>query len=251
MRVSELVIFENNDFIVLNKPSGLLSIPDREGKEISLKKLLQEKHSEIFTVHRLDKETSGLIVFAKNETTHKYLSQQFAPAFSGQNSQTGKAYLGLIVGSPLNKEGIIDSAIMEHPTKKGVMVINKKGKESITEYELLKDFGIYSWIQFRIHTGRTHQIRVHMKDLGHPIACDEIYGDGEPILLSSIKHNFKLSKKEEEERPILNRLALHSHKLRFTGHDKKIYEFEAPVPKDLKATLQQLAKRKSGRHSSV
>lgn len=251
MRVSELVIFENNDFIVLNKPSGLLSIPNREGKEISLKKLLQEKHSEIFTVHRLDKETSGLIVFAKNETTHKYLSQQFAPASPGQNSQTGKTYLGLIVGSPLNKEGIIDSAIMEHPTKKGVMVINKKGKESITEYELLEDFGIYSWIQFRIHTGRTHQIRVHMKDLGHPIACDEIYGDGEPILLSSIKHNFKLSKKEEEERPILNRLALHSHKLRFTGHDKKIYEFEAPVPKDLKATLQQLAKRKSGRHSSV
>jgi 23S rRNA pseudouridine1911/1915/1917 synthase len=251
MKISDMVVFENDDFIVVNKPPGLLSIPDREGKEISLKKLLQEKYSEIFTIHRLDKGTSGVIVFAKNETAHKYLSQQFVPAFSGQNSQIGKTYLGLVVGSPVNKEGIIDSAIMEHPTKKGMMVINKKGKESITEYELLEDFGIYSWIQFRIHTGRTHQIRVHMKDLGHPIVCDEMYGDGQPILLSSIKHNFKLSKKEEEERPILNRLALHSHKLSFTGPDKKNYEFEAPVPKDLKATLQQLAKRKSGRRSSV
>jgi 23S rRNA pseudouridine955/2504/2580 synthase/23S rRNA pseudouridine1911/1915/1917 synthase len=251
MKISDMVVFENDDFIVVNKPPGLLSIPDREGKEISLKKLLQETYSEILTVHRLDKGTSGVIVFAKNETTHKYLSQQFVPASSGQNSQIEKIYLGLIVGSPVSREGIIDAAIMEHPTKRGTMVINKKGKESRTGYELLEDFGIYSWIQFRLHTGRTHQIRVHMKDMGHPIACDEIYGDGRPILLSSIKHNFKLSKKEEEERPILNRLALHSHKLTFTGPDKKIHEFEAPVPKDLKATLQQLAKRKSGRHSSI
>ena len=77
MRISDILIFENDDFVVLNKPSGLLSIPDREGKEISLKKILQERYNEIFTVHRLDKGTSGLIVFAKNETAHKFLSQQF------------------------------------------------------------------------------------------------------------------------------------------------------------------------------
>jgi RluA family pseudouridine synthase len=238
MKISDLLIFENNDFIVLNKPPGLLSIPDREGKEISLKKLLQEKYSEIFTIHRLDKGTSGLISFAKNETAHKYLSQQL------ENRQTEKIYQGLVNGSPVDKKGTIDSPIMQHPVKKGLMVINRKGKESLTDYEVLEDFGIYSWVQFQIYTGRTHQIRVHMKDIGHPVVCDELYGDGNPVLLSSIKHNFKLSKKEEEERPILNRLALHAYHLKFIGPGNKEYQFEIPVPKDLKATLQQLSKRK-------
>lgn len=253
MKVPELLIFENTDFIVLNKPPGLLSIPDREGKEISLKNLLQREYSEIFTVHRLDKETSGLILFAKNDNAHKYLSRQFSPPDEGSfgTARTDKIYLGLVVGSLINKKGTIDSPIMEHPTKKGFMVVNRKGKEAITDYELLDDFGIYSWTQFQIHTGRTHQIRVHMKETGHPIVCDPLYGDGKPVFLSSIKHNFKLSKKEEEERPILNRLALHSHKLRFTGPGGQTHEFEAPVPKDLKATLQQLSKRKSGRQTSV
>jgi 23S rRNA pseudouridine955/2504/2580 synthase/23S rRNA pseudouridine1911/1915/1917 synthase len=237
MKITEYIIFENDDFIVLNKPSGLLSIPDRKGKEISLKKLLQEKYGEIFTIHRLDKHTSGLIVFAKNEKAHKHLSQQF------ENRQTEKIYRGLIIGSPNNKKGTIDSPIMEHPGKKGVMVIDRKGKESLTDYEVLEDFGIYSWVQFQIHTGRTHQVRVHMKDIGHPIVCDELYGDGKPILLSSIKHNFRLSKNEEEERPILNRLALHAYELKFDSLNKN-YEFEVPIPKDLKATLQQLSKRK-------
>ena len=240
MRIDEHIIFENDDLIVLNKPSGLLSIPDREGKEISLKKILQERPGEIFTIHRLDKGTSGVIMFAKNEATHKSLSQQF------QNRQTEKIYLGLIIGSPLNKKGTIDSPIMEHPVKKGLMVINRKGKESLTDYEVLEDLGPYSWVQFQIYTGRTHQIRIHMKDIGHPIVCDEVYGDGKPVLLSSIKHNFKLSRNQEEERPILNRLALHSFQLKFAGADNKQYEFEAPVPKDLKATLQQLSKRKKG-----
>jgi 23S rRNA pseudouridine955/2504/2580 synthase/23S rRNA pseudouridine1911/1915/1917 synthase len=238
MKIQDLLIYENDDFIALNKPSGLLSIPDREGKEISLKKILQEKYGEIFTIHRLDKGTSGLIVFAKNESGHKFLSQQF------ENRQTEKIYLGLTIGSPINKKGTIDSPIMEHPVKKGLMVINRKGKESLTDYEVLENFGIYSWIQFQLYTGRTHQIRVHMKDIGHPIVCDEVYGDGKPVFLSSIKHKFKLSKNEEEERPLLNRLALHAYQLKLMGPGNKQFEFEAPIPKDLKATLQQLSKRK-------
>jgi len=238
IKLSDILVFENDDFIVLNKPSGLLSIPDREGKEISLKKILQEKYGEIFTVHRLDKGTSGLITFAKNETEHKFLSKQF------EIRRTEKIYLGLIIGSPIQKKGTIDAPIMEHPVKRGLMVIHRKGKESLTDYEVMEDFGIYSWLRFQIHTGRTHQIRVHMKDLGHSIVCDELYGDGKPVLLSSIKHNFKLSKNEEEERPILNRLALHSYQLKFNGQGNRQFEFEAPVPKDLKATLQQLSKKK-------
>jgi len=239
MYFKDWIVFESDDFVALNKPSGLLSIPDREGKEISLKKLLQEKYEQIFTVHRLDKDTSGIIVFAKNETAHKHLSQQF------EKRQTEKIYVGLVIGSPLNKKGTIDSPIMEHPIKKGLMVVNRKGKEALTDYEVLEDFGIYSWLQFQIHTGRTHQIRVHAKEFGHPIVCDELYGDGKPVFISSLKHKFKLSKNEEEERPILNRLALHALSLKFTDNNRKKFELEAPIPKDLRATLQQLEKWKN------
>lgn len=238
MKLNDWIVFENDDFIALNKPSGLLSIPDREGKDISLKTLLQENYDSIFTVHRLDRETTGIIVFAKNEAAHKHLSQQF------EARKTKKIYVGLVIGSPINKKGIIDSPIIEHPVKKGLMVINRKGKEALTDYEVVGDFGIYSWIQFQIHTGRTHQIRVHMKELGHPIVCDELYGDGKPVLLSSFKHKFKLSKNELEERPILNRLALHALQLNFFLMSGKKVELEAPLPKDLRATLQQLEKRK-------
>ena len=245
MRTSDILIFENDDFVVLDKPSGLLSIPGREGKEISLKKILQERYAEIFTVHRLDKGTSGLIIFAKNETAHKFLSQQFVPKDpTGEKGKIEKIYLGLTIGSLIHKKGTIDAPIMEHPVKKGLMVINRKGKESLTDYEVIEDFGIYSWIQFQIHTGRTHQIRVHMKEIGNPVVCDELYGDGEPVFLSAIKHKFKLSKNEEQERPILNRLALHSWQLKFTGPDDREYKFESPIPKDLKAILQQLSKKK-------
>jgi 23S rRNA pseudouridine1911/1915/1917 synthase len=238
MKLNDWIIFENDDLVALNKPAGLLSIPDREGKDISLKKILQEKYGQIYTVHRLDKDTSGLILFAKNEDTHRHLSRQF------EERQTEKIYLGLVIGSVPNQSGSIDASIAEHPVKKGLMVINRKGKDALTDYEVINDFGIYTWMQFRIHTGRTHQIRVHMKDLGHPIACDELYGDGNPVLLSSFKSKFKLSKDEESERPILGRLGLHAYRLKFTDPSGNTIALEAPVPKDMKATLQQLEKRR-------
>ena len=245
IKISDILVFENKDFIVLDKPSGLLSIPDREGKEISLKKILQEKYKEIFTIHRLDKGTSGLIIFAKNEMAHKILSSQFAPKDSlGETRKTEKIYVGLIIGVPIQLKGTIKAPIMEHPVKKGLMVVNRKGKESLTDYEVLENFGVYCWARFQIYTGRTHQIRVHMKEIGHPIVCDELYGDGKPFFLSGIKHKFKLSKNEEQERPMLSRLALHASQLKFTGIDDKLYEFDTPVPKDLRAILQQLSKRK-------
>jgi 23S rRNA pseudouridine955/2504/2580 synthase/23S rRNA pseudouridine1911/1915/1917 synthase len=241
MKIPELIIEETEDWIALNKPSGLLSIPDRKGKDVSLKVLLKEKYGEIFTVHRLDKDTSGLIVFAKNEVAHKQLSLQF------ETRQTKKIYQGLVIGSIMEKRGRIDSPIAEHPAQNGTMIIHRKGKESLTDYEVLEDFGIYSLLQFQIHTGRTHQIRVHMKDIEHPIVCDILYGDGKPVLVSSLKSKFKLSKDMEEERPILNRLALHAFQLSFKDINGKSIELEAPLPKDLRATLQQLQKRKKGK----
>lgn len=236
--LKDLIIKETEDWVALNKPSGLLSIPDREGKEVSLKSLLKDKYGNIFTVHRIDKDTSGLILFAKKETAHKHLTKQF------EERKTKKNYCGLVIGSPGEKNGSITQPIAEHPALNGTMIVHRKGKEAITDYEVLNDFGIYSFVQFQIHTGRTHQIRVHMKDMGHPIVCDSLYGDGKPILVSSLKKKFNLSKNEESERPILGRLALHSHQLSFLEQDGKMITLEATLPKDMSATLQQLSKWK-------
>ena len=239
MKIEEHIIFTDDDVVVVNKPSGMLSIPDREGKGTSLKELLKKKFDEIFTVHRLDRDTSGIVIFARNEAMHRHLSMQF------ENRETEKYYNALVMGSPSPTEGTINEPLAENPNKKGQMTVYKRGKESITDYKVLESFKTFSWMQFRIHTGRTHQIRVHMKFLGHPVACDELYGDGKPVFISQIKKNYKLSQQEDEEKPMLNRLALHASELKIKGAGNKVYHFEAPLPKDMRAIVQQLKKCKS------
>src|SRR5689334_12465589 len=108
-KVEAHIISEDENIVALNKPSGLLTIPDREGKDISLKQLLKKKYGDIFTVHRLDKDTSGIVIFAKNETAHKFFSQQF------ENRETTKIYFGLVLGSPAQQTGTIHEPIAEHP----------------------------------------------------------------------------------------------------------------------------------------
>ncbi|MER3471385.1 MAG: RNA pseudouridine synthase [Chitinophagaceae bacterium] len=237
MKIDEYIIQEDENIVAVNKPSGLLTIPDREGTN-GLRNLLQDKYGTIFTIHRLDKATSGIVVFARNEQWHKHLSQQF------EGRETKKIYNGFVLGAPFQTSGVINEPITEHPTQKGVMTVFRRGKESITEYEVLDKFRLYSWMQFRILTGRTHQIRVHMKHLGHPIVCDEVYGDGKPVFISQIKSKYKLSQGDEEERPILSRLALHSAQLTFKGIKGDEITLEAPLPKDLQALLNQLSKQK-------
>jgi 23S rRNA pseudouridine1911/1915/1917 synthase len=238
VKTSPEILLENDHFVVLNKPSGLLSIPDREGKEFSLKQMLQDKYGQIFTVHRLDRDTSGIIVFARDEETHKFLSKAF------EERTVEKYYQGIVNGVPPEKKKTINEPIAENMTKRGVMLIHQRGKQSITDYEVLEEFGKFSLVQFRIHTGRTHQIRVHMQHEGHPIVVDELYGDPKPILVSSFKRNYNLSKSEEEEKPILGRLGLHAARLQFTDAQGVVYNVEAPLPKDMRALLQQLRKRK-------
>ncbi|QEC67306.1 RluA family pseudouridine synthase [Panacibacter ginsenosidivorans] len=230
-----IIIFENEYFVAINKPGGLLSVPDRMQSEPSLKDMLLAQYGNIYTVHRLDKGTSGVIVFAKDEVTHKQLSQLF------ESREVEKYYVGLVHGQMMNESGSVDAPMMEHPGKNGKMVTNQKGKPALTDYEVLESFKLFSWLKFRIHTGRTHQIRVHMQHIGHSIVCDELYGSADPILLSALKRKFHLSTKDESERPLLSRLALHSSLLKFTLNGNH-YEFEAELPKDLKAVLQQLRK---------
>lgn len=232
------IVFENNSFVAINKPAGLLSIPDREQSQLSLKDMLIEKYGTIFTVHRLDKDTSGLIIFAKTEEAHKF----FSVLFEGRNIE--KYYQGLVHGIPSVKKGTMDGPIAEHGVQKGFYIVHQRGKPSVTDYEVIKEHKNFSLLQFQLHTGRTHQIRVHCKNLGHPLACDELYGDGKPVLLSSIKKKFKLSQHDDEERPMLNRLALHSYRLKFTDADGKVIDLEAELPKDIRALLNQLQKNR-------
>jgi 23S rRNA pseudouridine955/2504/2580 synthase/23S rRNA pseudouridine1911/1915/1917 synthase len=176
------------------------------------------------------------LFFAKDEIAHKFLSE----AFEGRTVE--KYYLGIVSGILPEKKKTIEAPIMENPAKNGTMVVHQKGKISITDFEVMEEFGKFSLLQFRIHTGRTHQIRVHMQNEGHPIVCDELYGDPAPIRLSMVKKNYKLSKNEDEERPILNRLGLHASKLVLPLPNGKPIELEAPLPKDMRALLQQLGR---------
>ena len=229
------IIAETDSFIVLNKPPGLLSVPDRMQTSTSLKELLAEKFGTIFTVHRLDRDTSGAIVFAKTEDEHRYLSMAF------EERSVGKIYLGIVIGKLQQPHGLIEDPIMEHPAKNGTMIVHKKGKTASTGYEVLESFGKYSLVRFELFTGRTHQIRVHMKNIGHPIACDDLYGDGKPVFVSSLKRNYKIGE-ELEERPILGRLGLHAEQLSFTDQDQTSYALTAEMPKDMRALLNQLRK---------
>lgn len=238
MKNNAETIFENNNIVVMNKPAGLLSVPDRMQSAVSLKEILEQRYGKIFTVHRLDKDTSGVILFAKNEAAHKYFSGVF------ENRTVRKIYYGFVHGSPSEPSGEVDAPIMEHPVQKGVMVVNPKGKPAQTLYEVVRDFQLYSFVQFQILTGRTHQIRLHCKQLGHPIVCDAVYGDGQPVKVSSFKRNYHLGKNTEEEKPLLGRLALHAAELSLKDMNGEPLLFTAPLPKDMSALNKQLEKWK-------
>jgi len=235
-------LYEDKELIVVNKPAGLLVIPDRFNSDLpSLNKLLEERlKQKIWVVHRLDRDTSGVTCFAKTDEAHKYLSRLF------QEHQVGKFYAGLVNGRVNPEQGRIEAPIAEHPVIKGKMTVAKKGKASVTDYRVTDQWPLYALVQFQIHTGRTHQIRVHMQSIGNPIVCDELYGDGKPFFVSTIKKKYRLSDKEETEKPLLSRLALHAYRLQFEKEDGKEITVEADLPKDMLACVKQLNKWSKG-----
>jgi len=231
-------IYEDDDLVIVNKPAGLLVIPDRFDALLpSLNKILEAKMGQkIWVVHRLDRDTSGVVCFAKNEQAHRYLSILF------QERDVSKFYAGLVTGIVVPAEGRIEGAIAEHPAVNGKMIVAKKGKVAVTDYKVVEQWPLYALVQFRIHTGRTHQIRVHMQSIGHPLVCDELYGDGEPFLLSKIKRKYRLSEKDEVEKPLLSRIALHAYRLEFDKEDGTHIVAEADLPRDISACVKQLNK---------
>ncbi len=232
------IIYEDNSLIVVNKPAGLLSIPDRyDINKPNLYHLLLADDEETRIVHRLDRETSGAIVFAKTEHAHRTLSLQF------EERITEKLYLALVDGLPTPEEGSIERPIARHPSKPGRMIVTNKGKEAHTTYKVVESFKLFSLVEVNIHTGRTHQVRVHFQAIGHPLAVDPLYGKREGFLLSEVKRKSYRLGKFEEERPLMNRTTLHASQLTIlhpeTGEKQT---FEAPLPKDFQAVIKQLQK---------
>jgi 23S rRNA pseudouridine955/2504/2580 synthase/23S rRNA pseudouridine1911/1915/1917 synthase len=232
------IIYENDDYIVINKKAGILSIPDRyHDDKINVFTLLKQYRDPIFSVHRLDKETSGTMVYAKNEEAHKYLSDQF------ESRKVVKKYLAIVQGSPVNDSDEIITKVAASLTQKNKMVVVNKGKEAITKYKVLERFKNYALLEVSILTGRQHQIRVHMSYIGHPLAVDSKYGNKSNLYAYEIKQGKFNYSKEREPRPLISRHSLHAEKLEFIDKASgELREFISPLPKDMKAVLNQLRK---------
>ena len=230
------IIYEDEDVVVLNKPAGMLSVPDRnDAALVSVRTWGMANFETFLIVHRLDRDTSGILIAAKNPPAHTVLNDQFA------TRQVEKTYVALLFGTP-----VADGLHMEEPirfTGQGTkMMVDPRGKYASTHLRILKRYRGYTWVELRPETGRTHQLRVHLEHLGYPIVADEIYGDGKGLYLSSIKRKFQLGK-NAEERPLLQRLALHAASLKIPHPASgEMMHFLAELPKDLKASLSQLDK---------
>ena len=236
------VLFEDDDLIVLNKPSNLLVLPDRYNQSlINLYAILREEFGEIFVVHRIDRETSGTIVFAKNASAHSLLNAQF------EERRITKKYTAIAIGSPGQAEGRIDAPIMESRTHAGVMKVNHKhGKASVTNYRIVEMFDGYALVEAEPESGRTHQIRVHLASIGLPVMCDRVYGDGKPFYLSNVKYRYFT---EGDEKPLLSRTALHAETLSlFHPRSGSQMTFTSALPKDMRSVLNYLRKFKSQNH---
>ena len=231
-------IYSDDDIVVLNKQSGILIAADRYNQEAPRLDLLAEKEfGRLYAVHRIDKDTSGVIIYARNPEAHKKLSEQF------EKHTVHKTYHALVYGHPLWPDLHVDLALQPDGDARHRTVVSKKyGKPSVTDFVNLGSCGPYSWIIAKPKTGRTHQIRAHLNANGFSIVCDPLYGGNQkPVRLSEIKR--KWNGDEDEERPLLSRLALHAYKIEFThpGTGETV-SYTAPYPKDMEAVRKQLAK---------
>jgi 23S rRNA pseudouridine1911/1915/1917 synthase len=219
------ILFEDDDLLVIDKPPGMVVHPGAGHPTHTLVNALLshcktlsgiggEKRPGI--VHRLDKETSGCLVVAKNDPTHRELSKQFAAR------TTQKIYLVLVAGVLRKSAGVIEAAIARHPVHRQRMSIARtRGRAAKTEYRVLRSGGGMSLVECSLHSGRTHQIRVHLHHLGHPVLGDKLYGAKQAVHFS--------------------RQMLHAWKLGFRHpRTDEWKEFEAPVPADFAEAMRKI-----------
>jgi RluA family pseudouridine synthase len=233
------ILYEDDDLLAVNKPAGLLAVPDRFDKnKPDLVSLLQAARSSewLANVHRLDFNTSGVFVVARKQEAFRDLVRQF------RDRETRKVYAALVRGTPGISPLTIDLPIGRHPKNPGLARIDHgRGSEARSTINVRERFRGYALLEVIIETGRMHQIRVHVQAIGCPLVGDPDYG-GAPLLLSQFKSGYK-GKDEEVERPLLDRAALHAERLTFTQPSTgKSLTIEAPWPKDLTVALKQLRK---------
>ena len=188
------IIYEDNDLIVVNKPHGLLSIATKDEKEYTLYHFVSDylksknKNNKVFIVHRLDKDTSGIVIFAKNQKTKNLFQNNW------DKIVRERKYYAVVNGTLDNKEGTIKNYLVENDKSFMVYSTNnkKEGKLSITDYKVLKENKDYSLLDINIKTGRKNQIRVSFKDLGNPIVGDKKYGDGKSLIKRMALHQYKI-----------------------------------------------------------
>ena len=232
------IVYEDENIAAVNKSSGIAVSPDRwDLSRERLDKLVAEflRVQKIFTVHRIDRDTSGLVVFAKNSETHKSLSL----AFEGR--QIKKRYIAAVHGRPTWTETSCDLALVPNGNKQHLTIVDKfRGKKSLTVFRLLGSAGNYSILEALPETGRIHQIRVHLAALGCAVVCDGLYGNEKPVRLSSFKRGWRGD--PLEERPLLSRLGLHAAELFIPGYAGTGLNLQAPLPRDMAALIRQMEK---------
>ena len=259
------ILHADDDVIAVDKPAGLAIIPGR-GEATSLLEELAAQlclpcrgcgDPRVRVVHRLDKETSGVVLFARNVGAQRHLSHQF------QNNAVAKEYLALTRGTPAGDEGLIATNFGPHPTQKLKMAILKHGRPAVTRWQVETRFRRHTLVRCFPKTGKTHQIRVHLAHIGLPLVIDPIYnpppassgnpgvdkgldpktagaGDG-AIYLSQIKRGYRPTA-GRAERPLIDRLTLHAHRLTLGHPDGHEITLTAELPKDFRSVLSQLHK---------
>jgi RluA family pseudouridine synthase len=241
------VLFEDDHLLALDKPAGLPTSPDRyDPQRPHLLKLLhaaiadgkpwaRERHLDFLgAAHRLDCETSGVILLAKNKPALIALADLFG------SEKPLKIYVALVRGTPAEDKFEVDARLATHPANPGLMCVDPaNGKKAKTEFETLEKFSGWTLLRCLPLPGRTHQIRVHLRHADLPVVGDELYG-GKPLWLSRLKRDFRL-KPGHEERPLISRVALHAEELTLphpvTGETLTI---TAPWPKDLRVAVKYL-----------
>jgi 23S rRNA pseudouridine1911/1915/1917 synthase len=243
------ILFDDDHYVAISKPSGLATIPGR-GEDTSafeqLAALVNLPHKgdldpRLRVVHRIDKDTSGLLVFARHKDAQRHLSHQF------QNNLVEKQYLALVAGTPADERGEIDAPIAVHPATKKRMTVTKHGRPARTLWQIESRFRGLTLLRVFPRTGKTHQIRVHLQSIGLPLAIDPLYNpprsrqDPVGLFLSDFKRDYR-AVRDEAERPLIDRLTLHAESLRFTHLNGSPVHLTAPLPKDLRAAINMLSK---------
>jgi 23S rRNA pseudouridine955/2504/2580 synthase len=232
VKFKDLILFEDEDYILINKPSDISSLDERASNAANINSLAKAYWPDAQVCHRLDKETSGILAIAKNSEAYRNLAMQF------EHREVTKTYHAVIDGIHEFKEFRVNQPIFSISGGGLVKIDKEKGKPAETFFTTMRVFNKHSLIECKPVTGRMHQIRVHLSYIKAPITGDLQYG-GNYVYLSEIKKKFNL-KMETEELPIIKRVALHAYSLKFAGLKGDLLDITAPYPKDFAVLIKQL-----------